>query len=142
MSTWGVWRNDTDDWPDRALYRGVIARFGEPVLDLGCATGRLLLDYLAQGTDVDGLDASAEMLDVVRAKAAALGLPVPTLHHQGMEAVSLPRRYRTILAASSALQLLTGPGEAEAALAPGRPPRTRRGRRRVVRLRVAGGRAA
>lgn len=41
----------------------------------------------------------------------------PTLHHQGMDAVALPRRYRTILAASSALQLLTGPGEADSALA-------------------------
>lgn len=117
VSTWDVWRNDTDDWPDRAFYRGVVERFGEPVLDLACATGRLLLDGLADGIDIEGLDASADMLEVVRDKAAARGLPVPTLHHQGIEAVSLARRYRTILASSSALQLLTGPEEAEAALA-------------------------
>jgi hypothetical protein len=32
----------------------VIERSGTPALDLGCATGRLLLDYLREGVDIDG----------------------------------------------------------------------------------------
>ncbi len=117
VSTWDLWRDDTATWPDRVVYRDVIDRFGQPVLDLGCASGRLVLEYLAAGIDIEGLDGSAEMLDLVRAKAAAQGLPEPTLHHQQLEVLVLPRRYRTILGASSAIQLVTGPGGAEAAMA-------------------------
>jgi SAM-dependent methyltransferase len=107
VTTWDVWRDDTDSWPDRPLYLDVIRRSGEPVLDLLCASGRLLLDYLGQGIDVEGLDGSAQMLALVREKAARAGLPAPTLHHQQLERIDLPRRYRTILGASSAIQLVT-----------------------------------
>lgn len=107
VSTWDVWRDDTDAWPDRSFYLEVIYRSGEPVLDLLCASGRLVLDYVGQGIDIEGLDASAEMLALVREKAARAGLPTPTLHHQLLEQIALPRRYRTILGASSALQLVT-----------------------------------
>jgi len=41
----------------------VIAQAGQPVLDVGCGTGRLLLDYMQQGIDVDGMDNSPEMPD-------------------------------------------------------------------------------
>jgi SAM-dependent methyltransferase len=107
VSTWDVWRDDTATWPDRELYLEVIRRFGSPVLDLLCASGRLVLEYLGEGIDIEGLDGSAEMLALVRQKAARSGLPEPTLHLQRLEEVSLPRRYRTILGASSAIQLVT-----------------------------------
>jgi SAM-dependent methyltransferase len=107
VATWDLWRDDTGAWPDRSLYLEIIRRFGEPVLDLLCASGRLLLDYLGEGVDVEGLDGSAEMLSLVREKAAGSGLPEPTLHLQHLEELSLPRRYRTILGASSAIQLVT-----------------------------------
>lgn len=117
VSTWDTWRDDTDDWPDQRFYRDVIDRFGEPVLDLCCATGRLLVTWTREGLDVDGLDASAEMLDVVRAKSAVHGLSEPTLLHQRLEDLTSRRRYRTIVASSSALQLVTNPDDAAAVMA-------------------------
>ena len=42
---------------------------------------------------------------ICRAKAADLGL-VPRLYEQDMQALDLPRRYRTIIGSSSVLQLL------------------------------------
>jgi SAM-dependent methyltransferase len=105
---WDVLRGDTSTWPDRFFYLELIQRFGQPVLDVGCGTGRLLLDYLAQGIDIDGVDNSPDMLGLCRHKAISLGL-APTLYEQYLETISLPRQYRTILIPSSTLQLVIEP---------------------------------
>ena len=49
---------------------------GLPVLELGCGTGRVTLPIAAARVDVTGLDASAAMLAVARAKATDPGNPV------------------------------------------------------------------
>ncbi len=46
------------------------------VLDLGCGTGSLAVLLAAAGHEVSGVDRSARMLDVARAKAAAAGVRV------------------------------------------------------------------
>lgn len=112
---WDLLRGDTSRWADRFFYLDVIAQHGQPALDVGCGTGRLLLDYMQQGIDVDGMDNSPEMLDILRQKAATLGL-TPRVYLQTMETLDLPRRYRTILVPSSSFQLLTEPADAAEAL--------------------------
>jgi len=77
-----------------------IARYGHPVLDLGCGTGRLLLPLLRDGVDIDGCDVSGDMLRHCRDRAAAEGLKL-RLYEQPMHALELPRRYRTIYICSS-----------------------------------------
>jgi SAM-dependent methyltransferase len=111
--SWDLLRGDTSGWADRPFYEAIVGRSGQPALDVGCGTGRLLLDYLARGMDVDGVDNSPEMLAICRRKARSLGLD-PALYEQPVEALDLPRRYRTIFAPSSTLQLLVDPdGAAE-----------------------------
>ena len=105
-TTWDLFRGDTSGWEDRPFYLGLIRRYGEPALDVGCGTGRLLLDYLAHGLDVDGVDDSPEMLAICRRRARSLGLR-PNVYAQKMEALALPRPYRTIFVPSSSFQLLT-----------------------------------
>jgi 2-polyprenyl-3-methyl-5-hydroxy-6-metoxy-1,4-benzoquinol methylase len=77
------------------FFQREIERFGQPVLDLGCGVGRLLLPLLCAGVDIDGCDISGDMLRQCRDKAAAQGL-TPRLYQQPMHAVDLPRKYRTI----------------------------------------------
>jgi SAM-dependent methyltransferase len=112
---WDVLRGDTSNWEDRHFYLELIRRNDPPVLDVGCGTGRLLLDYLAQGIDIDGVDNSPDMLALCRGKAEARGL-APALYEQFIEALDLPRRYGAILVPSSSFQLIIDPAMAAEAL--------------------------
>lgn len=113
--TWDALRGDTSSWSDRAFYLELIRERGEPALDVGCGTGRLILEFMSLGIDIDGVDNSPEMLAICRRKARRLGLQ-PNVHLQRMESLSLPRRYRTIMVPSSSFQLIIDPSAAERAL--------------------------
>lgn len=70
---------------------------GQPALDAGCGTGRLLIPWLRAGLDVDGCDASADMVALCRERARREGLE-PTLFVQPLHELDPPRRYGTIVA--------------------------------------------
>jgi SAM-dependent methyltransferase len=77
-----------------------------PALELACGTGRLLIPYRQDGFDVEGLDASVEMLAICRQKAEAAGVSV-TLHRAAMESFALRRRFRVVYCPVGSLCLLT-----------------------------------
>jgi ubiquinone/menaquinone biosynthesis C-methylase UbiE len=104
--TYDVWRDDSSDNADRDFFLDIVRKHGQPALDVGCGTGRIILDYLAEGIDIDGLDNSPEMLEICNTKAKKIGLS-PVLYQQRMEVLDLPRTYRTIFATSCAVQMLT-----------------------------------
>ena len=89
---WAEFSHGGDEVP---YFQKVIERYGQPALDVGCGTGRLLLPYLRAGLDVDGSDISGDMLDRCRELAASEGLN-PNLYLQANHELELPRRYRTI----------------------------------------------
>jgi SAM-dependent methyltransferase len=68
----------------------------QPALDAGCGTGRLLIPWLQRGYDVDGADASADMVDRARGKTEDLGLDAKVWVAPLHELVS-DRSYRTIV---------------------------------------------
>lgn len=104
--TWDFFRGDTSQWPDRFFYLGLVQAEGQPVLDVGCGSGRLLLDFAQQGIDIDGVDNSPDLLEIAHARAAELGVS-PATWLQPMQELDLPRRYQVILVPSSSFQLLT-----------------------------------
>jgi len=77
------------------FFQREITRFGQPVLDLGCGTGRLLLPLMSAGVEIDGCDISGDMLHHCSQKAANLNLK-PCLFQQPMHTFDIPRKYRTI----------------------------------------------
>ena len=114
-ASWDLLRGDTSNWEDRFFYREVIQRSGQPVLDVGCGTGRILLDYMADGVDIDGVDNSPEMLTLLRKKAEEMGLQ-PNAYLGTMQALELPRKYKTIIVPSSSFQLVLDRDDAKKAM--------------------------
>src|SRR5258707_824090 len=66
-TAWDLLRGDTSSWPDRLFYRDLIVRYSQPVLDVGCGTVRLLLDYLVHGIDIaEQIEATEDRYEVLR----------------------------------------------------------------------------
>ncbi|HNR97260.1 MAG TPA: class I SAM-dependent methyltransferase [Anaerolineae bacterium] len=61
---------------DIPFYLGLVRRYGQPVLELACGTGRITLPIAEAGYRITGLDRSAAMLSTAKAKAARRGLDV------------------------------------------------------------------
>jgi len=96
------WSEFNDDFRPHEVpyFQRYLEGGGQPALDVGCGTGRLLLPYLRAGLDVDGCDVSADMIELCREKAAAEGFS-PTLFVQAMHELDPPRRYKTIFVCGS-----------------------------------------
>jgi SAM-dependent methyltransferase len=96
------WSEFNDDFRPHEIpyFQRFIEDGGEPALDVGCGTGRLLLPYLRAGLDIDGCDVSADMIALCREKAESEGLS-PKLYVQAMHELDLPRTYGTIFVCGS-----------------------------------------
>lgn len=89
------WAEFNTDGPE-VDYFGRFVEAGQPALDAGCGSGRLLLPWLRAGYDVDGCDVSADMVARCRELADREGL-TRNLWVQALHELAPPRRYRTIV---------------------------------------------
>lgn len=91
-----------DDWIDFILREASARGFrGGRLLDLGCGTGNATGPALARGHRVDGLDASAAMLEVARRKHPAADFVVAD-----MRDFAVPARYALVYSVFDALNNL------------------------------------
>lgn len=91
------WAEHNIGGPEIAYFQNMLEVYGDPALDAGCGTGRLLVPFLEAGLDVDGVDVSQDMLSLCRKKAEAKELS-PQLYRQTLHELNLPRSYQTIVA--------------------------------------------
>lgn len=89
------WAEHNTGGSEIAYYRKKIEKYGQPALDAGCGTGRLLIPFLQAGLDVDGCDVSPDMLAGCKARAEREGLEA-RLYAQALHKLKLPRRYQVI----------------------------------------------
>ena len=101
--------------PDADIYAHFIERFGQPALELGCGSGDPILELRQRGLDVDGIDASADMLAIARERADQLGVEINVLQ-QRIETMNLGRSYKSIFLAGPTFNLLPDDPAALAAL--------------------------
>jgi SAM-dependent methyltransferase len=83
------WASVNVDAPELELYR---QHLRGPILDAGCGSGRLLAPLRDEGFDIDGCDASADMIERCQRRVPDAKLWVAPLHH-----LNPPRRYLTII---------------------------------------------
>jgi len=96
--TWDLFRGDTSEWEDRFFFKEMIDHYGQPVLDVGCGTGRLLLDYMAAiGYFAGYVGYLPTEGRVPQARAQA----VPRRHDFDESAPKIPGHHRSILLISA-----------------------------------------
>lgn len=78
--------------PVADLYSHFASQCQEPFLEPMCGTGYFLIPYLQRGIDIEGMDASGDMLKLCREKAIQAEVS-PVLYEQRIEELALPRRY-------------------------------------------------
>ena len=110
-----VWLPPDGRYDDRDLYRDLIREGDGPALELGCGNGRLLVGYLGDGLEVEGVDSSADMLTICRRHAERIGRTV-TLHHADWTSLQLGREYATLYNPAGSFALLDDEHDARAAL--------------------------
>jgi SAM-dependent methyltransferase len=111
---------------DLPLWADLAREAGGPVLDVGAGTGRVALRLAAAGHEVTALDRDAELLGVLRERAAAAGLNVRTVVGDAAGFDFGERAYALVAVPMQTIQLLPGAAEragffasARRAVAPG-----------------------
>lgn len=114
--------------PCEAFYREEARRWGGPVLELACGTGRLTWPLARDGHDVVGLDASGAMLAAAERKGTHEGthgathggawprLVRPRFVLGDMRGFDLGRRFGLVIVSCNSLAHLTGPGDLRSCL--------------------------
>jgi SAM-dependent methyltransferase len=111
-----TWVPVDEAWPDDAIYRDLLREVDGSILELGCGTGRPLIQWLADGLPVEGIDASADMLAILRRHARERGLD-PVLHHGDFAPLSLDTQYAAIVCVAGSFMLIDDRRRAEESLA-------------------------
>ncbi|MDX1934093.1 MAG: methyltransferase domain-containing protein [Capsulimonadales bacterium] len=93
--------------PDIPMWLQVANELGGPILDVGCATGRVLIPLVKAGFEVDGIDPSADALAICSRKLAERNLAV-NLACQTMQTLNMARQYRAIFVPCGTIQLVVG----------------------------------
>jgi SAM-dependent methyltransferase len=85
------------------------------VLEAMCGSGRFLIPLMEAGIDIDGLDASSEMLEACRQKTAGKKLQ-PRLYQQFLHELKLERQYKLVLIPAGSFGLITNPHQVRESL--------------------------
>ncbi len=83
--------------PDVRYYLQEAKKAAGKVLEIGCGTGRVMLKLLRNNIDVEGLDVSRKMIEILKNKARIQNLK-PKTYVADMRNFSLKSRYSLILA--------------------------------------------
>jgi SAM-dependent methyltransferase len=99
-----------------AFYRRQVSRYGEPVLELGCGSGRLLIPLAEDGTTITGIDLAPAMIELAHKKAASRGIEL-SIVSADMRNFDLSKRFKLVLLPANAMMHLVARADIEGCLA-------------------------
>lgn len=108
-------RLDNSGGPDIDFYRELAREADGPALELGVGTGRIYLDLLADGIDIDGIDLSERMLEQLRENAQDRGVE-PSVWSADITDFDTDREYGLIYAPARVFNHLSSLADQRAAL--------------------------
>lgn len=91
---------------DLEMYLNLADQYGDPLLELGCGTGRLLIPLAARGYEITGVDLSRDMLDRCQRKLDAQAETTRrrvTLVQDDIRRLALDREFKLIIAACNTI---------------------------------------
>jgi SAM-dependent methyltransferase len=112
---------------DVDVHLGFARRFGGPLLELACGTGRLLAPLAQAGFAVTGVDSSTAMLQRARERMSRLGVEA-TLVEQRLEVLKLKGQFKPIILGLDSFGLLVKRDDQLSALRAARAHATHDGR--------------
>ncbi len=80
---------------DIPFYKRQVEKYGDPVLELGCGTGRITIPIAKEGHKIIGLDISKELLRRAKSKAEKSDLEIDWIRDD-MRTFSLNKRFNLI----------------------------------------------
>lgn len=93
-----------DDLP---YWEGLAYRYGSPILELGCGSGRVLLHLAAQGFALVGVDNDPAALAFLEAHLPGNLQPKPEVHLADMRSLDLSRRFPLIILPCNTYSMFT-----------------------------------
>ena len=99
------------DEEEFSFYRELLKECGGKALELACGSGRLLIPFLKEGFDIEGVEPSKEMVDILKHKLKGSDIK-PTIHQQKLEDLKLKgKKYNLIYISLGSLQMMSDPDE-------------------------------
>ncbi|MHA2210953.1 MAG: class I SAM-dependent methyltransferase [Candidatus Thorarchaeota archaeon] len=86
--------------PDETFYLELAKRFGSPILELACGTGRVTLMLAQAGYDITGIELSPEMLEIAQEKLRELPEDVQSrvsLNHGDITSFQLDKEFAMVI---------------------------------------------
>jgi ubiquinone/menaquinone biosynthesis C-methylase UbiE len=98
---------------DVALYAQICCDEGGRALELGCGNGRVLIELNSRGVDAVGVDRSPRMLEELRAKALARGVPIDVGLMDARMLAFGRRLFQVVLCPYSLVTYMTGANDVD-----------------------------
>lgn len=88
------------------FYLTHLAPVTTPILEGMCGSGRVLIPLQENGLNIEGVDSSEEMLSSCKQRCLDKKLSPPTLYHQFLQELRLPKKYGCIYIPNGSIQLI------------------------------------
>lgn len=102
-----IYKSKYENGQDYRFYNSLLSKFNGRALEIACGSGRIYLEALSDGFEIDGVDISERMLMLLKQRAKERNLE-PTVYNQDVTDLSIDKKYSLIYFPFSAISHIRG----------------------------------